>query len=784
MKVYNLSTLKNKFKILVSFIKKHPFKSILYAMLSVFSFIILLVLLTYVGVFGKLPSKEYLLELKTPLTSTLYASNRSQIGLYYLQNRTNIDSAQVPIALKNALIATEDNRFYDHNGIDFKSYGRVFIKSIILRQNAGGGSTLTQQVAKNTFGRTSFMFLGTPINKIKEVFIAKRLEAIYTKDELLLLYLNTVTFGENVYGVEKAALRFFNKSAKRLSVAECATLVGLLKAPTYYNPRLHPERALERRNVVLQQMVKYNYLTVEEQLAAQIPLKLNYQVPKKLTSLTTYFKDYVAKEFNEWAAANPAPDGHIYNLETSGLKIYTTLNSSVQKSSEQAIVRQMASLQKLMEQHWDALSTEGGKEALLKKLVHNSAAVKNFKAQGKTDREVEKFIAEKKLRVQWNITKGNVLRLQSLKDSIANAINRLHAGLLTINSQTGGIMGYVGGIDYGMSQKDNILEPKQVGSTFKPITYLAALENGKTPCDFYNNSLVKYAEYEDWTPRNSDGNYGGSYSMYGALANSVNTVSVRIQLETGIKPVQKLAKKMGITATLPSVPSIVLGTGDISLFDMVTAYASISNGGRRVKPYAIERIEDDKGKVLYQARPKNNTRVASELNVNYLQKMMRSVLTEGTAARMYSYNIPYNLIGKTGTTQNNGDGWFIACSPEVVVGSWVGTYDRRAQFRSTSMGSGANTALPMVASVFKSLSSWNNPILTNFKYNEVYFDCPPFLEMNASEAIDYIKTDSTYIMSLKIRDSLFRDAIRIKDSIRNAPIEPIMQDSIVNIPIQ
>ena len=702
-------------------------------MLSGFSFIILLVLLTYVGVFGKLPSKEYLLELKTPLTSTLYASNRSQIGLYYLQNRSNIDSAQVPIALKNALIATEDNRFYDHNGIDFKSYGRVFVKSIILRQNAGGGSTLTQQVAKNTFGRAGFMFLATPINKIKEVFIAKRLEAIYTKDEILLLYLNTVTFGENVYGVEKAALRFFNKSAKRLSVAECATLVGLLKAPTYYNPRLHPERAVERRNVVLQQMVKYNYLTAEQQAAAQVPLKLNYQIPKKLTSLTTYFKDYVVKEFNEWAAANPAPDGHIYNLETSGLKIYTTLNSSVQKSSEQAIVRQMASLQKLMEQHWDALSTEGGKEALLKKLLNNSAAVKNFKTQGKTDREVEKFISEKKLRVQWDITKGNVLRLQSLKDSIA---------------------------------------------------YLAALENGKTPCDFYDNSLVKYAEYEDWTPRNSNGNYGGSYSMYGALANSVNTVSVRIQLETGIKPVQKLAKKMGITATLPSVPSIVLGTGDISLFDMVTAYASISNGGRRVKPYAIERIEDDKGKVLYQARPKNNTRVASELNVNYLQKMMRSVLTEGTAARMYGYNIPYNLIGKTGTTQNNGDGWFIACSPEVVVGSWVGTYDRRAQFRTTNMGSGANTALPMVASVFKSLSSWNNPILTNFKYNEVYFNCPPFLEMKASEALDYVKTDSTYIMSLKIRDSLFRDAIRIKDSIRNTPKEPIVMDSIVNIPIQ
>jgi penicillin-binding protein 1A len=744
------------------------------------SFITLLVILTYLGVFGKLPSKDFLLQLKTPLTSTLYASNREQIGLYFLQNRTNVDSIEIPSALKNALIATEDNRFYEHNGIDYKSYGRVFIKSVILRQNAGGGSTLTQQVAKNTFGRERHFMLTTPINKIKEVFIAKRLEEIYTKDEILLLYLNTVTFGENIYGIEKAALRFFNKRAKRLSVSEAATLVGLLKAPSYYSPRVHPERATIRRDVVLQQMVKYNYLTVEEQIAAQIPLKLKYQEPKKLSSLTTYFKEYVEKEFNKWATENPAPDGHIYNLESDGLKIYSTLNTSVQKSSEKAMLRQMASLQKLMNQHWAALSTEGGKEALLKKLLNQTNAVKQWKSQGKTDREIEKLISVKKSRIQWTLSAGNVPKLQSLKDSIAGAINRLHTGLLTISSQPGRIMGYVGGIDYGMSQRDNILEKNQVGSTFKPITYLAALEKGKNPCDYYDNNLVSYSDYNDWQPRNSNGQYGGSYSMHGALANSINTVSVQIQLETGIERVKKLAKNMGITATLPSWPSIVLGTADISLFEMVTAYASISNGGRRVKPFAIERIEDDNGKVLYQAKPPYGDRVASEVNTKRLQQMMGSVLTEGTAGRIQGYGIPNNLIGKTGTTQNNGDGWFIACSPEIVVGSWVGTYDKRVQFKSTSMGSGANTALPMVASVFKSMSAWNNSMLTNFVYERDYFNCPSFLEMSASESEDFIKTDSTFILQQRFKDSIFSSGAKLSDSILTLPLKTIEIDSIPN----
>ncbi|MFY9243314.1 MAG: biosynthetic peptidoglycan transglycosylase [Polaribacter sp.] len=268
--------LKSLFKRIFFFVRKHPFKSVFYAIAACLASFIILISLTYISVFGKLPTKDFLLQLKTPLTSTLYNSNKEQIGFYYLQNRSNVDSTEIPKVLKDALIATEDSRFYEHKGIDYKSYGRVFVKSVLLRQNAGGGSTLTQQVAKNTFGRKNHFLFSTPINKIKEVFIAKRLEDIYSKDEILLLYLNTVTFGESIYGIEKAAFRFFNKAPKKLSVSESATLVGLLKAPTYYNPRRNPERAVIRRNVVLQQMVKYGYLTLEEQEKAKIPLKLNY----------------------------------------------------------------------------------------------------------------------------------------------------------------------------------------------------------------------------------------------------------------------------------------------------------------------------------------------------------------------------------------------------------------------------------------------------------------------------------------------------------------------------
>jgi penicillin-binding protein 1A len=747
------------------YVKKHPFKSFGLAILAGFAFVILLFLGTWAGVFGHVPQAKELAKLENPITSTVYGSDKKAIAYFYLQNRSNIDSTELNPYLVQALVATEDVRFYEHSGIDYRSYARVFVKSILMQQGKGGGSTVTQQIAKNIFGRKDLWLLSTPINKMREVIIAKRLESIYSKEELLLLYFNTVSFGENLYGIEMASQRFFSKTPAQLTLSESATLVGVLKAPSYYNPRINPQNSTNRRNVVLQQMVKNNAITQEESDAAKTEIELKYSTQEKNSTLTGYYKEYIRQEFNEWAQENPGPEGEIYDLELDGLQIYTTLQPNIQKYAENAMQRNMVRLQKLMDQHWTSKTTEGGKEAFISNLMEIQPILKKMKEEGKTDAQVQQYLNTSRSRKYWEIGKGFELRQQSVEDSIIGSMIRLHTGILAMNSRSGAILGYLGGIDYGFSQIDNIKGKNQVGSTFKPITYLTALDQGIDPCTYYDNSLRTYSKYEDWQPRNSNGQYGGSYSLHGALANSVNTISAALQLQVGVSNTIKVAQKMGITSDIPEVPSIVLGTADISLMEMVTAYASISNGGNKVNPYMIQRILNQEGTVLYEAKPKYDGGVASASSVKRLQQMMGEVLTEGTGTGFSNWNIPFNIIGKTGTTQNNGDGWFIAASPQVVIGSWVGARDKRVHFESTYMGSGANTAMPMVASMFKSLSSWSRPMLTNFEYDLPYFPCPGFDEKSSSEATNYYRSDSTYLEGLRIKDSLFRNPPMIVDSV-------------------
>ena len=746
--------IKEKLKSLIEYIKKHPFKSIRNAFFIGLGLLFLFFALIYIGVFGHVPGKHELAKLENPVTSIIYGTDNKQIASFYIQNRSNIDSSELNPYLTNALVATEDVRFYQHSGIDYKSYVRVLIKSIFMRQGKGGGSTITQQIAKNIFGRINIPLIGTPVNKIREIIIAKRLESIYTKDELILLYFNTVSFGENIYGIEMASQRFFSKKPSQLSLAECATLVGVLKAPTYYSPRKNPINSERRRNVVLQQMVKNENITQAQADKAKKPIKLNYSTAKKTSSLSGYYKDFIKKEFDAWAAKNPGEDGEIYNVETDGLQIYTTLNPSVQKSAETSMNKNMKRLQDLMEEHWASSVTEGGKKVFIEKLMQKQKVVLELKEQGKSDNEIQTYLETVASRRYWEIGEGIIRKEESFQDSVINEIIRLHTGILALNSRTGAIMGYVGGIDYGFSQYDNILTPKQVGSTFKPITFLAALEQGINPCDYYDNYLRTYKEYEDWQPKNANGRYGGSYSVHGALANSINTVSVAIQIQVGVAKVKALAKKMGITSPIPDVPSIVLGTADISLMEMVTAYASISNGGNKVSPYIIQKIVDQDGKVLYEAKPKYGESVASAASVKKLQQMMGEVVTSGTAGSFMRYGVPYNIIGKTGTTQNNGDGWFIGCTPEVVVGSWVGTFDKRVNFESTYLGSGANTAMPMVAQVFWSLSTWPKPMLTNFQYDTYYFPCPMYSDSTARSSTEFYKNDTMYIQQFLTKDTL------------------------------
>jgi penicillin-binding protein 1A len=518
-------------------------------------------------------------------------------------------------------------------------------------------------------------------------------------------------------------------------------------------------------------MVKNKAITQEEADAAKTELAIKYSPAQKNSSLSGYYKDYVKAEFDSWAAAHPRPDGEVYDLELDGLQVYTTLQPNIQRYAERSMERQMLRLQSLMDKNWTSKTTEGGKQAFIKTLMSMQPIVKKMIAEGKTESDINQYLQKTKARKYWEIGKGFEQRQQTVEDSIISSLVRLHTGILAINSRSGAIMGYLGGIDYGFSQIDNVKGKNQVGSTFKPITFLTALEQGVDPCDYFDNSLRTYRKYEDWQPKNSDGSYGGSYSLHGALSNSVNTISAALQLQVGVSNTIKKARKMGITSDIPEVPSIVLGTAPISLMEMVTAYASISNGGRLVKPYMIQKITDQKGTILFQAIPKYEGYVASAKNVKKLQQMMGDVLTNGTGAGFSNYNIPYNIIGKTGTTQNNSDGWFLACSPELVIGSWVGARDKRVHFKSTYMGSGASTAMPMVASMFKSLSSWKRPFLTNFEYDQSYFPCPDYSQINAMKSTLYYKNDSTYLESLIIKDSLLAPPV--------LEITPVLMDSLV-----
>jgi penicillin-binding protein 1A len=755
-----------RFKSVINYLKKHPFRSFGYLVGAGVCFVLLLFLGTYAGVFGHVPNENELAKLENPITSTIYGSDKKPIAYFFLQNRSNIDSLELNPFLVDALVSTEDVRFYEHSGIDYPSYARVFVKSILMQQGKGGGSTITQQIAKNIFGRKELWMLSTPINKMRELIIAKRLESIYTKQELLLLYFNTVSFGENLYGIEKASQRFFSKTPKELTLSESATLVGVLKAPTFYNPRRNPINSTGRRNVVLAQMVKNDVITQEDEAkAVKTEITLKYSPAQKNSSLSGYYKDFIKEEFNNWAKSNPGSEGEIYDLEVDGLQIYTTLQPNIQRYAEQSMERQMVRLQNLMDKNWASKTTEGGKEAFVKNLMSIQPVVKQLLFEGKSEEEIQQYLKKSKSRKYWEIGKGFEPRQQTVEDSIISSMVRLHTGILAMNSRNGAILGYLGGIDYGFSQIDNIKGKNQVGSTFKPITYLTALEQGVEPCDFYDNSLRTYSNYEDWQPKNSSGKYGGSYSLHGALSNSVNTVSAALQLKVGVSNTIKKARKMGIESDIPEVPSIVLGTASISLMEMVTAYASISNGGRLVKPYMIQKITDQSGVVLYEAKPKYEGNIASLENVKKLQQMMGEVLTDGSGSGFANYNIPYNIIGKTGTTQNNGDGWFIAASPEVVIGSWVGARDKRVHFENTYMGSGAGTAMPMVASMFKSLSSWTRPMLTNFEYDSTYFPCPDYSEINATESTNFYKSDSTYLETLRVKDSLLLNPAVEVDSV-------------------
>ena len=550
------------------------------------------------GALGALPTIQQLKDIRNYTASEVYSEDGVLLGKYFIENRTNVGIDEISPNLANALVATEDARFFEHRGIDARAWFRVLFKTILMRnESGGGGSTLSQQLAKNLYPRQRYKLLSIPLNKIREMIIARRLEKLYSKDELLNLYLNTVPFSRNIYGAEVAARQFFNTNAKDIKIEEAAVLVGMLKGNTLYDPVIHPERSKQRRNIVLGQMEKYQYLSqTEADSLKALDLVLEYRKESNNDGLGTYFREHIRPELMKRLKDLKKPDGSDYNLYTDGLKIYTTINSKMQEYAEVAVQESMEKLQKDFDRHWKDREMYGQKN-IVKDLVRKSDRYKKLKGAGRTEEEILRHF-EKKVKMTVFTWEGAQQKEMSPLDSINYYFSLLNAGFLVMEPESGKIKAWVGGIDHAYFKYDHVKAKRQVGSTFKPIVYAQALERGMHPCEYIDNHLVTYTEYDDWKPENSDGKYGGVYSMEGALTKSVNTVAVDLIVRSGVDSVKMLAEKMGITSEVPEVPSIALGAVDASLYDMLKVYGTFANRGRRPEPIYISKIESAEGKAL------------------------------------------------------------------------------------------------------------------------------------------------------------------------------------------
>jgi penicillin-binding protein 1A len=719
-------------------IKSHPkLKWTLIVLISLISLFFLFFGSIYFGLWGKIPSSKELTELKQNKATQVLASNGKLIGKFYVYDRQPIDFEQFPKHLIQALIATEDARFYEHDGIDNRSLLRVFFKSILLQdESAGGGSTISLQLAKNIYGRRDFGMLGIVINKMQEAVIAKRLENIYSKDEIIELYFNTVPFSDNTYGIESAALKFFNKPTSQLSLEEAAVLVGMLKASHYYNPRIFPERSRLRRDVVLMQMARYNYLTMAEAEEAKMqPLILDYKSYSHDEGTAPYFREQVRKDVSSILDTLKNKDGKKYNIYRDGLVVHTTLNYHMQQLAEKAVLEHMAELQQQHEKSYGSYAPWLKNKEILKDAIKKTPRYQNLQKEGLTEDEILKKL-EQKHPTELFTYEGMKTENVSTIDSISHYLKFLNSGLLAVDPENGAVQAWVGGVDFRFFKYDHVAQSKrQVGSTFKPIVYTAALESGIDPCTYFSVREVTYDG--GWTPSNSSSEGDDpnmNYNLKTALSKSMNTIAVKVLMETGIPNVISQARKMGIESKLPPYPSIALGTASLNLGELAAAYTSYVNNGRYSKPFYISKIEDTEGNLLAEFQPEvSKTRAFSEDNRKIMLNMMQATVNEGTATRLrYKYGLQNDIAGKTGTTQDNKDGWFVGLTPELVCVTWVGADDHRIGFRNTGIGQGANSALPIFAKLMQGMnedSRFNN--ITNARFAGLSpelaakMECPP-----------------------------------------------------------
>ncbi len=666
----------------------------------------LLFLIVYIGFTGPVPSTKELQNIKNPVSTEVYSSDGRLLGRYYIENRSNVSFDQISPNVINALVATEDSRFYHHRGIDEIALIRVFFKSVLLQDHsAGGGSTLSQQIAKNLYPRKSFGPLTMPVNKLRESIIAYRLEKLYSKDEILTLYLNTVPFAENTFGIEIAAERFFNKNPSKLSVQEAATLIGMLKANNSYNPRKNPERSLERRNIVIDQMLKYGYLNEgEAKLYKASPLTLSYNLITYNEGPAPYLMEKIRPFLQSWCEDHIKDDQTVYNLFTDGLKIKTTIDFDMQLAAENAVSDQMKILQTLFDSHWGKNKPWGRDQSAVNRAMKRSDRYQSLKKNGVPENEIKEiFNTSSSISLfSWN---GKKQVEMTPMDSIQYYLQILNTGFMAMDPFSGELKAYIGGDDFRYFKYDHTTSRRQVGSTFKPIVYLAALEAGISPDTYFANERKVYEAYDNWSPENSHDDYTGYYSMEGALAKSINTIAVDVLMKTGISNVVDLAKRMGIESDLHEYPSLALGTASVSLQEMVCVYSEILNGGHKISPYYLKSISSNSGVMLEEfPNVQSNEQVAQTENCRIITQMLKSVVNEGTGSSIRTqWGIDSEFAGKTGTTQDQADGWFIGMTPTLVAGAWVGGEDPSIHFGSLGEGAGGHTALPIVGQFYSQI---------------------------------------------------------------------------------
>lgn len=674
----------------------------------------------HLGVFGHVFSEQELKDFKNETASLVLSDDGKIIGKFFADNRTNVEFQQIPKDLINALVATEDARYFDHEGVDSRSLLRVLIKSIILQQNAGGGSTITQQLAKNMYGRKSYGFLSMPVNKTKEIILASRLEAIYSKEDILTLYLNTVPFGENVLGIEAASHRFFNKGVAALKTEESAVLIGMLKANTYYNPRLYPDHALMRRNVVLEQMEKYGYIGPDSLKELQKkPLKLDY-ANLQSEGRANYFLVQIKKEAAELIKGVNRTTDTVYDLNKSGLIIETTLDYQLQLYVMSAMKSHLSKMQERL----DTQYSKGTSKRELNELVSRELSRLNLDARADEMKVREMF--------SWE---GFYSDSISVRDSLAKSLSLLHAGFIAINPKDGRIKAWVGGIDHRTQPYDQVFAQRQTASAFKPILYAAALEQGARPCQYLDNNPIVLEDFDGWQPQNYDHSTGGKYSLSASLARSMNIPTVNLFFQQDFGLLQNTWNGLGFSQPLVYNPSIALGTATASLYEMAIAYSSFANSGRRIEPVLIKSIKTAKGKVLYAySEDMPGEEVLSRETSAALTGILQKAVREGTGASMKSvYGVSAPLAGKTGTSQDYGDAWFIGYSPNLVMATRVGASFPMIHFNNGANGAGSTLALPIVAKTLQKVQN-SSGIKRRYLSNENFENtseslaCPDYIE--------------------------------------------------------